>query len=143
MQQPLYGTYKINIENFTVPKQLKYNFAKQFMTDKIINMTQKEKLETLTGEKFPEPTPQELKRIQLENTPFWIIGNDEKGYNIILGKWKLNKEPLYREHDPLIDEWQETPERIAKNWLETNLYDIILSMIIAITTDQLNNQNKQ
>lgn len=110
-------------------------------------MTQKEKLETLTGEKFPEPTPQEQKRIQLKNSPFWVIGNDNNGYHVVMGKWKLNKEPLdfaaeLQENDtaPLTD--TEITD-MAHAWLHDNLYNTILAMILCITTDMLNNQYKQ
>lgn len=38
MNKPLYGKYKTDIQYFYVPKPLKANFAKQFMTNKIIQI---------------------------------------------------------------------------------------------------------
>lgn len=93
-------------------------------------MTQKEKLETLTGEKFPDPTPQEQQRIQIPGTPFWAIGNKEKGYNLIMGKYKLTSETI-------------TDLEKLNQWLIDNQWKVTLSMIICATTDIINNQNKQ
>lgn len=93
--------------------------------------TQKEKLEILTGEKMPEPTEQLYKKYQMPGTPFWIITNTETSQrDIIMGKYKLNKEPF----DTDID---------IEQWLTDNLWNNILSIIICATTDLLNNQNKQ
>ena len=67
-------------------------------------MTQKEILESLTGEKMPDPTPQDNYRKLLPNTPFWVIGGPENGYNIIMGKWKLTKEPICKNIDNIDEE---------------------------------------
>lgn len=69
-------------------------------------------------------------RIQLESTPFWIIGNRLEGYNIIMGKWKLSHEPFglgVFDDGTIIHE--------AEQYLQHNHYNIILSMIICVTTD--------
>lgn len=91
--------------------------------------TQKEKLETLTGQKMPEPTQQEYYKQQIDGTPFWII-QDKTGYNLIMGKWRLNNTPLQT--------WLE-----MEQWMDKNHWNITLSIIICVTTDILNNQNKQ
>lgn len=70
-------------------------------------------------------------RIQLQQTPFWIVGNHEQGFNIIMGKWKLTQEPLFT-----IDTDDEpTIIHEAQNWLDENQYNVILSMIICAITD--------
>ena len=96
------------------------------------NMTQKERLEILTGEKMPEPTEPLQYRKLLPNTPIWIIGEHENGYNLILGKWKLTKEPICKgilDYDLL--------ENMCHKHLDTFKWDYITSMIIAISTDIL------
>lgn len=93
-------------------------------------MKQKEILENLTDQQFPEPTPQEYIKKQYPNSPFWIIGNDEKGYNLTMGKYKLNQTPFETIHDLEI-------------WMSYNMWNNIISMIICTTTEIINNQNKQ
>lgn len=69
-------------------------------------------------------------RLQIDGTPFWVIGNDQEGYNIIMGKWKLTNEPIncYQFNDgPIIEQ--------ALTWLDENKWNTILSMIICVTTD--------
>ena len=108
-------------------------------------MTQKEKLEQSTGEKFPEPTEQEYKKIQIEKTPFWIVGKPTN-WNVIFGKWKLNQEPINLELE--LTDINDTPlndfeiKSLALDWLHENIFNNITSMIIAITTDLLNNKNQ-
>lgn len=91
--------------------------------------TQKELLENLTGEKMPEPTPQEYHREQLEGTPFWIIQN-KTGYNLIMGKYRMNNTPL------------ETLNELHA-WMDKNKWNIQMSIAICVVTDMLANQNKQ
>lgn len=100
--------------------------------------TQKELLENLTGEKMPEPTPQEQIRIQLENTPFWVIGTRTQGYSVIMGKYRMNKEPI---GFGIFDE--QTIIHEIEQWLEENKWNIQMSIAICVTTDLLNNQSKQ
>lgn len=100
--------------------------------------TQKELLENLTGEKMPDPTPQEQIRIQLERTPFWIIGSRTEGYFIIMGKYRLNDEPIalgILDHPTII--------QTVKTWLQQNKWNLQLSITICIVTEMLANQNKQ
>lgn len=92
-------------------------------------MTQKEKLETLTGETFPEPTPQPNYRKQMEGTPWWIIQTD-KGWNLVMGKYRLNNEPLPTQKD-------------LTAWIDYNYENILLSQTICVVTDMLNNQQHQ
>lgn len=91
-------------------------------------MTQREKLEALTGEKMPEPTKQEYHREQLEGTPFWMIQNKE-GWHLIMGKYRINNAPFETSVDLL-------------TWMKTEQWNITLSIIIAVTTDLLNKQNQ-
>lgn len=91
--------------------------------------TQKEILENLTGEKMPEPTPQEYYREQLEGTPFWII-QDKTGYNLIMGKYRMNNTPIGTLED-------------LHEWMEENKWNIQMSIAICVVTDMLANQNKQ
>lgn len=67
-------------------------------------------------------------REQIPGTPFWIVGNNDKGYNIIMGKWKLTQEEIY-------NDVQAPLQQLAHHWLQNNTYNTILSMIICVTTD--------
>ena len=89
-------------------------------------MTQKEKLENLTGEKMPEPGEPLIVKEQIAGTPFWAIGQ-ETGWNLIMGKYRINKEPLISYQHVL-------------EYLDQNHWDITLSIIIAVTTDIINNK---
>jgi len=66
-----------------------------------------------------------FEREQIEKTPFWVIGNKEQGYNLIMGKWKLNTEPFQAKSQ-------------LKAWMNTDHWNIILSMIICVTNDLQN-----
>ena len=70
-----------------------------------MNTPQKEILENLVGEKMPDPTPQ-LIREPIPGSPFWII-QTETGFNLTMGKYRINKEELT------------TKEELIK-WLEQN-----------------------
>lgn len=67
-----------------------------------------------------------IEREQIENTPFWIVGNDEIGYKLTWGKFTFNDEPL------------KTKEECAE-WFKVNQWTIILHMI-AIGIAQSKNQ---
>lgn len=67
-------------------------------------------------------------REQIPGTPFWIIGNEEQGYNVIMGKWKLSPTTL-------------TSKNKCRLWLQQEQWSTILSMIICVTTD-INNQKQ-
>lgn len=70
-------------------------------------------------------------REQVPNTPFWIIGNETKGYILVMGKHKLT-------------ETKQTPDAVKK-LLKNDLYNIMLKMMIAIfeTISQINNENNK
>lgn len=78
-----------------------------------------------------------IEREQIPNTPFWIIGNKDDGYHIIMGKYRITNEILdltrYLEHgngEPEIH----LALTEAQTWLENNQWNVILSMaLIAIT----------
>lgn len=63
------------------------------------------KEKALTIEDQPKPKSEELFRvIEVENTPFNIIEDtDKKEYHVVMGKYRLNKEPLLTEIDAI--EW--------------------------------------
>lgn len=92
-------------------------------------MKQKEILENLTGEKFPEPTPQETKRHNIPNSPFWHIENKE-GHWLIMGKYRMNNTPF-------------TTADELHTWMNDHKWNIMLSMAICTATDIITNQNKQ
>lgn len=71
-------------------------------------------------------------REQIEKTPFWVIGNEEQGYNLIMGKWKLTIEPFKTKNE-------------LKKWMNSNHWNIILSMIICATEDmkKINNDTNK
>lgn len=78
-------------------------------------------------------------RLQIQDTPFWVIGNNEQGYNIIMGKWKLTNEPIFTDPEALNHEESIIYE--AERWLLHNQWNVTLSMIICIITD-INNQKQ-
>lgn len=57
-----------------------------------------------------------LTRDKIENTPFWIVGNDELGYKITWGKYSFNEEPV-------------KGYELALEWFETHTWQIILHLI--------------
>ena len=90
-------------------------------------MTQIETLEALTGDNH-QPEGSLVKRTPLMGTPFWIIETKE-GFNLTMGRWKLNPEPMQTEDELL-------------TWMETDKWNILCSMTICIATD-VNNQQSQ
>lgn len=78
-------------------------------------------------------------REQLQNTPFWIVGNNEQGYNIIMGKWKITQEPIFPNPEAL--NHIESIIYEAERWLYNNQWNVTLSMIICAITDT-NNQKQ-
>lgn len=80
-----------------------------------------------------EETPKSnsnYERKKIENTPFWIIGDPDNGYNLIMGKWKLTPQTHKTKYELM-------------QWMNKNKYNLILSMIICATQDihDLNNEN--
>lgn len=63
-------------------------------------------------------------RTQIKGTPFYIVGNDEIGYNITWGKYKFNDQPI--------------PHKLeTETWVEDHQWQIILHMIaIGIAADK-------
>lgn len=61
-------------------------------------------------------------REQIENSPFWIVGNKEQGYNITMGRYKITHETLPTPLD-------------ARLWLEKNKWDVILTVALCAYTD--------
>lgn len=60
-------------------------------------------------------------REQLDGTPFWIIGNEDDGYKLIMGKYQLTG--TYRSKDEIIEQ------------LENDMWKMILNMILIVMTD--------
>lgn len=64
-----------------------------------------------------------IHRHLIQDTPFYIVGNDEIGYHITWGKYRFNVEPI----KPTMKE--------AMDWFLANKWHIIWHMIsIAIST---------
>lgn len=64
--------------------------------------------ENQNKENYSEEDTELIKREAIPNTPFFVVGNDEKGYIITLGKFKLteNEETKTAAIDKLItDQW--------------------------------------
>lgn len=57
-----------------------------------------------------------ITREKIPNTPFWIVGNPEKGYKITWGKYTFNDEPLKTEDEGYV-------------WYHENLWEITMHMI--------------
>lgn len=87
------------------------------------NLTQKDILHTQTNaEDNPNLKSSELiHREDIPNTPFKISGNEDKGYFITLGKYKLTNNYITIEQ--------------AKDAILTNQWTIIMNMIILISSE--------
>lgn len=66
-------------------------------------------------------------RQQLNGTPFWIIGNEEEGYKLTMGKYKISNTMA-------------TPEDI-ETWMITHQWDVVLSIALCAYTDLENQKN--
>lgn len=63
--------------------------------------------------------PEELiEREEIENTPFHMIGNKERGYFIGMGKYRISKEFKH-------------PDELSE-YLETNFYNVVFQMALTI-----------
>lgn len=62
-----------------------------------------------------------LERENIEGSPFVIIGNEQKGYFLTLGKWRLT-DSFKTKLDVILD-------------LDKNKYTIILKMLICVIND--------
>lgn len=82
-----------------------------------------------TEENHTNNSNSNYEREQIENTPFWVIGTQEEGYNLIMGKWKLTTTPHKTKND-------------LKLWMNKNKWNLILTMIICATQD-IHDQNKE
>lgn len=70
-----------------------------------------------------------IHREQVENTPFWIVGNEENGYFLTIGKYRIT------EHRTSIDG--------VKNDLENKKWYIILTLIGIITEQIIYKKDKK
>lgn len=84
------------------------------------------------GDNHKQDSGKLIERIPIEKTPFWIVGNKEDGYRLIMGKYAItNKFPS------IID---------AEEYLNENQWEIILTMVIVVTKkmqEEENNIKKQ
>lgn len=62
-----------------------------------------------------------MEREQVKDSPFWIVGNKDEGYALVMGRYKLseNKETIAK----------------VKAYLKTNMWEIIVGTIISIALD--------
>lgn len=83
-------------------------------------MSQSELLNTQMNAEDPnkENSGKLIEREQIPGSPFWIIGDEEKGYFLAFNKWQLT-------------EYMRTKQDIKEN-LETNKWDIILKLILCL-----------
>lgn len=98
-------------------------------------MTNIETLESLTGQN-QKPEGKLQYRETIPNTPLWLIGTPEKGYDIILGKWKLTTQPILKNINPE----NEDLIKLAHQHLNTLKWDYITKLAICIATDILQNK---
>lgn len=68
-----------------------------------------------------------IDRRQIEGTPFWIIGSEEKGYCLVMGKWKITQE------------YDTIPE--VELQLKSQQWQLILRMIGIICEDLIKTEN--
>lgn len=66
----------------------------------------------------PNSNSEILKRKKIQDTPFWIVGNDEQGYFLAMG---INR----------ISEILPTPEEVEK-YLSKNMWDVITKIMIVM-----------
>lgn len=69
-----------------------------------------------------------IKRKQMENTPFWIIGDDETGYFGTLGKYQITE--------------RYPTQEAVQNHIETQTWDIILKCA-GIIAEYVINEHEQ
>lgn len=64
-----------------------------------------------------------VQREQIGGTPFWAEGNDNDGYYLRMGRHRLTIETFKNKEEVL-------------EYINYNMYDIILKMIIGVTADK-------
>lgn len=69
-----------------------------------------------TGDTNDKENSPLLTRNKIENTPFWIVGNENAGYKITWGKFTFTDEPFKTETD-------------ATLWFDTHPWEITLHLI--------------
>lgn len=67
-----------------------------------------------------------VEREQVEDTPFWIVGNKEIGYCLTLGKWKIS-------------EYMETMEAVLE-YIEKENWKLILTLIGVVIEDMTSDE---
>lgn len=70
-----------------------------------------------------------ISRWQLENTPFWILRENEQ-FNIVLGKYRINEEPL-------------TSKIECELYLNNNTWKVVTQICIIVMNDIQKEQQSQ
>lgn len=65
------------------------------------------------------PSGQIVEREQIENTPFWIVGNKERGYFLAFGKFQMTEE-VPNKLDVILN-------------LEKDRWNVLVKMIVCVT----------
>lgn len=69
-----------------------------------------------------------IEREQMEDTPFWIIGNEETGYFGVMGKYQITEKFPTKEG--------------VKNHIETKIWDIMMKVVSIITQAMLEEHDR-
>lgn len=92
-------------------------------------MKQQELLQSQTNTENPNSTSSKLiEREQMNDTPFWIIGNQENGYIGTLGKYQIT------ENFP-------TKEAVTQH-IETKVWEIMLKIAGIVAADLIEQNEK-
>lgn len=71
-----------------------------------------------SNKSYFEEGKEEIEREEIKGSPYWIIGNDDEGYFLGFGKWRLT-------------ELMKTKEDVLEH-LRTNKYNVILQTVMAV-----------
>lgn len=70
-----------------------------------------------------------IEREPVEGTPFWIVGNSEKGYIGVLGKYQITE--------------NQTNKQEVLNYIDENMWKVVMIIAGSIATDLINENNKK
>lgn len=70
-----------------------------------------------------------MEREHIGGTPYWVVGNSDRGYFITFGKWQMT------EPEKTLEE--------ALEYYERNEMNIILTTVIILIDDKLSEKNRQ
>lgn len=94
--------------------------------------TNKPDTEQSTEKEFPqhnsELSSENIQRLPVAGTPFWVIGSEEKKFHLTIGQYRLTKEPL--ELDDI------------NRYLETHQWELVIQLFgVLMENYELNNLN--